>query len=291
MPSFKVPEVPATISVSYWNKKRELLSKKKPSGMTEAINKFLAAYKKVDWTPLVEISQAEVSLSGLFGNKGPSIGGEVRKVLSKMDDLVRETKSGNMAQLRQATLNLNTVGKTASAMFKKEKYPKASETAAEIGAEAMFFVGNVNPVSLEQHIKACRADFKAAIDADLKKLIDSYGSLQQAVTSQEGPLKAIVGKKTPAEQVAAYNALLSNGDAFARKITTQLSMRIKAAQPLGCDYPLAKAQQLLNALTPYAQPGQRVPATEKTIKKTLATLAILYNEARKLPNYLGSLPG
>jgi hypothetical protein len=286
MPSFKVPEVPATISVSSWNKKRELFSKKKPSGMTEAIKAFLDAYKKTDWKVLEELSKYKKPELGLrlFGNQGAKIGNEIKGAVSIMK-AHKKTIGGAFDKLRKAALDLNRTAKAAAVMFKKEDYPKASDAAVEIATDAIFFAGNVNPASLERFLDDCIADIVKEVNSELKQLIDGSGNLQAVVLKQTATLQQITNIGTAEGRAEFYNGLTN--DDIARKVTTQISQRIKAATALNPGlYPLAKAQAVLDALTPFA--NSRKKETDATINKTLVVIAKLYNQARQLPNYLGA---
>ncbi|MDR2675114.1 MAG: hypothetical protein LBC18_09675 [Opitutaceae bacterium] len=284
MPSFKVPEVPATISVSHWNKKRELLSRKKPSGVTEAIETFLAVYKKTDWKALEELSKYKKPTLGLslFGNQGPKIGNEIKGALSIIK-AHKKTIGTVFEKLRKATLDLHKTAKAAIVMFKNEDYPKASAAAAEIAAAAMLFSGNVNPASLERFLDDCTEDIVKEVNRELKQVIDGCGNLQAIVTGQANTLQQITKLGTVKERAEFYNGLTPDG--IARKVTTQISQRIKAANALNPGlYPVAKAQTVLAALTPFA--NSRKAETEDSINKTLVVIAKLYNQARQLPNYL-----
>jgi hypothetical protein len=284
MPSFKVPEVPATISVSYWNKKRELFSKKKPSGMTEAIETFLAAYKKTDWKVLEGLSKYKKPTLGLslFGNQGPKIGNEIKGAFSLIK-AHKKTIGGSFNTLRKATLDLHKTAKAAIVMFKNEDYPKASAAAADIAADAMDFSDNVNPALLERFLDDCAEEIVKEVNRELKQVIDGCGNLQAIVTGQANTLQQITKISTAEARAEFYNGLTPDG--IARKVTTQISQRIKAANALNPGlYPVAKAQSVLNGLTPFA--NDRKPETGDSINKALVVIAKLYNQAKQLPNYL-----
>jgi len=283
MPAFKTPEIPAVISVSSWDKKRELLSKRKPSGVTEAIKTFLDAYKKTDWKTLEDYAKYKpANLHMLFGGAGKNIATEVKKTIADIK-AQKNTIGASYVKLRAATLNLNKTAKTAAAMFKTEKYPKASAAALEIAAEAMFFAGVVNPVSLGAFFDACLANLATNINNTLRMLADATDSLQSIVTEQTGILRKIVQIPSLLERAQAYNAL--QPDEVARRTITALRLRVATAESLDPGmYPVAKAKSVMAGLAPYAD--GRKKESDQTITPTITTILKLYVQAQALPNYL-----
>jgi ribosomal protein S8 len=251
--------------------------------MSDAIETFLAAYKKTSWKSLEEASKYKNpdTLYQISGNQGAKIGKEINGIISIMK-AYKKTIGGSFDKLCKAALALHKTAKAAVVMFKDEKYPKASAAAVEIAADAMFFSGNVNPASLERFLDDCIENLVNEVNRKLKQLIDGTGNLQAVVLTQTKTLQQITNIGTAEGRAESYNKL--SADDIARKVTTQLGQRIKAATALSpALYPVAKAQAVLDALTPYANSRKR--ETADSITKTLVTIAKLYNQARQLPNY------
>lgn len=281
MKTFDIPEVPKTISVSYWNKKRELTSKTKPSGMTKAIEDFLDAYKKTNWDSLAEIGKYEIDTSGAIGNRGPAIAAEIKALRAMIPALEKEVHTGKIGYLRKMALALNDTGKKASAMFAKGKYPKAASAAVEIAADAIFFAGHINPATLSNYLKDCEREILGKVNIRLQMALE-VSKLSKIIPIQVQNLQRLAKIQGQEEKAAAFNKC--GDDDLARRLTTALSTREKVGV-IGGTYPVAEAARLREELTKYADASHRVKVTANDVDSHIENLAKLFARARRLPDF------
>ncbi|MDF9826560.1 hypothetical protein M2103_000964 [Ereboglobus sp. PH5-5] len=286
MPQFKQPPAPPSIDVNSWNKKRELLSKKKPSGVTEAIKSFQDAYKKADWTAYKKISGYVIKADGLAGNAGPSVIKEFNMLRQTVAAQKASVESGPMSKLYKAAISLHKTAKEASKMFADAKYPKASKAAAEIAVDALFFSGEIKP------------DVMVKFWDDLLKesITELNGKIAYALTIKIGSCAdkniaflANIGKQLKTDKKGAVEAFnKASDDNIARRTLVQVCARITMAELFNISsYPLAKAKKIQQDLSPWAMSHKKV--TEDTLSETLFLVVSLLKDAKTLPDDVGPI--
>jgi len=285
MPKYTIPEIPAAINVSQWDKKREILSKTKPSGVTAAIKALLDIYKKTDWTPIEKLP-SEVKLDGKIGNYAvcAEFGKTAKAKKQEIQNLKKNLETA-FAALRKASLSLHKTAKDASAMFAsaKSKYPKAAKAAAEIAAEALTFAGYTNPASLNAYVDQCFQDELDSVSAHMRATLAAF-DIPKAVAKSRGNLNSVKKQSTPELRATALKDLTP--DDYVRSVTTALGLRVKAAL-MGFAYPAAAAKSVLDALDPYA--NQKIPITPESVDEVIATIETHFVKAASLPNTIPDL--
>jgi hypothetical protein len=287
MAKFDIPVIPDSINVKNWDKKRELLSRSKPSGVTEAIKKFLAAYNAVGWSAYEKSSKYEIDAGALAGNRGPVVVKEFEALKKIVTAQKAGVASGPVSKLRKAALDLHKTAKEATSMFKSENYPKAVNAAAEIAEDALRFSGEVRP---ERFVEFWDDLLAASVGIINGKIAHALGiSIATPAAKNITTISNLLGiaAKNPKEAASQYNKIKGT-DAVCRATVVQVVARTTMARLFGVSYPLANADQAYRLLAPYKD-GSSKTETEDSIVDALKTILKGLKAAQKLPDEIGRI--
>lgn len=290
MPTFNRPELAKEISESYWSK-REIMARKLKTGVSQAIKDVTATYKAVNWKSFAaaDITIADVpNVMGTF-EACKTAGVLLKRIKGSFFDLMKETKSGPLAELRTKSYALRDKAEKAAAEFKKAKYPKGEQIARDIAKAADFLGVSVNQNSLSNYLSAIYKNLFTQVNNKIGPIV-TRGSITQNAKALYAKLVPISREDDLTERAKQLNALVNDGSSVGapRSLTQTIGMRMKAAY-CGCDYPaLAAAEAVFKPLSKWANSPPKITANNVTeVMKELLKLSMA---AQKLPDNVKLMP-